>query len=172
MQPTATSCTPYPSPPCHHTAPSTGLDFAAGSNGRYWGIGSKQSPSQVAQLSRALGSLEALLAQSGGPFLAGQQVSLVGGAGRGATACPHMFLFRWRLVGGQCGALCVLHAVPCGAPMRCPYVCTATMCQVRDIQATDAMHVTWPPPAAAVVQQQQQQLWCWQQQLWCWQQHR
>ncbi len=52
-----------------------GLDASAGATGRYWGIGSGASPSQLNKFETALEPLSAALAAGGGPFLTGQDLS-------------------------------------------------------------------------------------------------
>jgi len=52
------------------------LDLAAGADGRYWGIGTRAGKQQARAYAAALGSLEEALAGGGGPFLAGQQLTL------------------------------------------------------------------------------------------------
>jgi len=55
---------------------SSGLDMASGRDGRFWGIGTHASASQLKRYESALGQMQQALTKSGGPFLLGAQVTI------------------------------------------------------------------------------------------------
>jgi hypothetical protein len=59
-----------------HTVPA-GLDVVSGSTARHWGVGTKPSKSQQQRFEAACQQLIRALQESHGPYLVGEQPSLV-----------------------------------------------------------------------------------------------
>eukprot|EP00884_Botryococcus_braunii_P015414 jgi/Botrbrau1/2556/Bobra.0079s0043.2 len=88
---------------------SAGLEFLAGSTTRLWGIGTGQTREQRKVFLQRLESLEYALNVSGGPFLAGPEVSL-------ADVVVWPFMSRFKLAAQE---LCVLDiSEECGGSLR------------------------------------------------------
>ena len=71
-QPGPESRSPQPGPAPRHRP---GLDVVAGTTSYSWGIGSGATPSQLSRFEDSLRPLAAALQESGGPFLAGPELS-------------------------------------------------------------------------------------------------
>jgi hypothetical protein len=76
-----------------HTVPA-GLDVVSGSTARHWGVGTKPSKSQQQRFKAACQQLIRALQESHGPYLVGEQPSLVRPVLAGLETCT-VGAIRW-----------------------------------------------------------------------------